>query len=222
MDIFREITGTLSGDSVFIIVCLLFAVLGGLIGRKMFGGQKRFNLQLQESFNIQKESFQLQKKSSKVIEELHHQLSTAINELKRSNRFLAEIAALEPLDDFQVAPSSTPVRASVPVSATRATTEFEESDESVDEQASDNQFKLYVGNIDYAATEAELAAHFASYGPVEFVNIPVNRYTGKTRGFGFVTFGSREDAERAMALHGTEFKGRQIQVNFAKERDYTT
>jgi hypothetical protein len=184
----------------------------------MSGGQKKFNLQLQESFHIQKESFHLQKKSSKVVEELHHQLSTAINELKRSNRFLAEIAALEPLDDFQVAPPSTPARAS----ATRATTESEESGELLDEQASDNQFKLYVGNIDYAATEAELAAHFAGYGQVEFVNIPVNRYTGKTRGFGFVTFGSREDAERAMALHGTEFKGRQIQVNFAKERDYTT
>ncbi|MBP9763871.1 MAG: RNA-binding protein [Gammaproteobacteria bacterium] len=85
----------------------------------------------------------------------------------------------------------------------------------------DSQYKLYVGNIDYAATEAELAAYFAQFGEVEFVNIPVNRYTGKARGFGFVSFVSKEDAERAMSLHGAEFKGRQIQVNFAKERGET-
>ncbi len=85
----------------------------------------------------------------------------------------------------------------------------------------DSQYKLYVGNIDYAATEAELASHFEQFGEVEFVNIPVNRYTGKARGFGFVSFVSKEDAERAMSLHGSEFKGRQIQVNFAKERGET-
>lgn len=79
--------------------------------------------------------------------------------------------------------------------------------------------KLYVGNIDYAATETELANHFCRYGQIEFVNIPVNRYTGRTRGFGFITFASPLDAERAMALNGSEFRGRQIQVNFAKERE---
>lgn len=82
-----------------------------------------------------------------------------------------------------------------------------------------SQTKLYVGNIDYSATEVELGAHFARFGQIEFVNIPVNRYTGRARGFGFVTFDSKESAERAISLNGSEFKGRQIQVNFAKERD---
>lgn len=79
--------------------------------------------------------------------------------------------------------------------------------------------KVYVGNIDYAATEAELGDYFARYGKVEVVNIPVNRYTGKARGFGFITFASQQEAEKAMVLNGSEFKGRQIQVNFAKERE---
>lgn len=79
--------------------------------------------------------------------------------------------------------------------------------------------KLYVGNVDYSATETELADYFSRFGQIEFVNIPVNRYTGKARGFGFITFSSAIEAERAMALNGSEFKGRQIQVNFAKEKE---
>ncbi len=78
--------------------------------------------------------------------------------------------------------------------------------------------KLYVGNIDYAASEADLAAHFAKYGQIELVNIPLDRYTGRARGFGFVTFKRADDAVKAMGLDGSEFKGRQIQVNFARER----
>ena len=78
--------------------------------------------------------------------------------------------------------------------------------------------KLYVGNIDYAASEADLAAHFAKFGQIDMVNIPVDRYTGRARGFGFVTFKRAADAIQAMALDGSEFKGRQIQVNFARER----
>lgn len=87
---------------------------------------------------------------------------------------------------------------------------------------SSSSIKLYIGNIDYAATESELAEHFSQFGQIEFVNIPVNRYTGKARGFGFVTFSSHNEAERAIALNGSEFKGRQIQVNFAKERGLTS
>jgi RNA recognition motif-containing protein len=87
------------------------------------------------------------------------------------------------------------------------------------EQADSRQIKLYVGNIDYSATEEELAQHFSKFGQVQFVNIPINRYTGRARGFGFVTFAREVEAERAMALNGSEFKGRQIQVNFAKERE---
>lgn len=86
------------------------------------------------------------------------------------------------------------------------------TDEDIDET------KLYIGNIDYAASEDELAAHFAKFGQIETVNIPVDRYTGKARGFGFITFKRVADAIKAMDLDGSEFKGRQIQVNFARER----
>lgn len=81
-----------------------------------------------------------------------------------------------------------------------------------------DETKLYVGNIDYSSSEAELAAHFSKYGQIEMVNIPLDRYTGRARGFGFVTFKKPSDAMKAMALDGSEFKGRQIQVNFARER----
>lgn len=81
-----------------------------------------------------------------------------------------------------------------------------------------DETKLYVGNIDYAASEAELASLFAKFGQIAMVNIPLDRYTGRARGFGFVTFKKAADAQKAMALDGSEFKGRQIQVNFARER----
>lgn len=81
-----------------------------------------------------------------------------------------------------------------------------------------DETKLYVGNIDYAASEEELAAHFAKFGQIETVNIPVDRFTGKARGFGFITFKRVADAIKAIDLDGSDFKGRQIQVNFARER----
>jgi len=132
----------------------------------------------------------------------NQQLNLIVRELRRSNRFLAELVDLEPMGAEMMEGDELPSVASASASS-----------------AANSQYKLYVGNIDYTATESELASYFAQYGEVESVNIPINRYTGKARGFGFVSFNSKQDAERAMALHGTEFKGRQIQVNFAKERE---
>lgn len=86
------------------------------------------------------------------------------------------------------------------------------------ETESSSEAKLYVGNIDYSASEEELEALFARFGKVEMVNIPVNRYNGKARGFGFVTFASANDAQNALDLNGSEFKGRQLLVNYAKDR----
>lgn len=133
----------------------------------------------------------------------NQQLNLAIRELRHANHYLAELAGMEYIEEAQEeSPSSTAA--------------FEASQR----PSSSSQHKLYVGNIDYSATESELASYFSRYGEIEFINIPVNRYNGKTRGFGFVKFISKTDAEKAMeALHGTEFKGRQIQVNFAKERE---
>jgi RNA recognition motif-containing protein len=145
-------------------------------------------------------------------EQANQHLNTLVHEIRRSNRLLAELADLDPIEE-PVMPASSAIVQQPTVSSTSADIESSAL------ESTDPQYKLYVGNIDYAATEAELGEYFKPYGTVEFVNIPVNRYTGKARGFGFVSFTSKEDAERAMALHGSEFKGRQIQVNFAKERD---
>ena len=144
------------------------------------------------ALNKQKMAFKKVNDVIKRQEQTNQQLNNVITELKRANRYVAELAEIETVENVSEKP---------------------------DVKGTDNQYKLYVGNIDYTATESELAEHFSSQGNVVSVNIPVNRYNGKTRGFGFVTFGSREEAEQAMSLHGTEFKGRQIQVNFAKERD---
>jgi cold-inducible RNA-binding protein len=144
--------------------------------------------------------------SLKRQEQTNYQLNQILNEIRRSNRLLSELADIESTGEFMEPVEQNPVSQNAANSVSNTAPQI------------DSQYKLYVGNIDYAATESELAAYFAQFGQVEFVNIPVNRYTGKARGFGFVSFVAKEDAERAMSLHGSEFKGRQIQVNFAKER----
>lgn len=157
----------------------------------------------------------------KLQEHTNQQLGQVVNELRRSNRYLSDLAGMEPMTDYvPPMPMASSVSSNVPKQSTSQGSSMPyQPNEGMEGDELDNQFKLYVGNIDYAATESELAAHFSQYGQVVYVNIPVNRYTGRARGFGFVTFASKEDAERAMALNGSEFKGRQIQVNFAKERD---
>jgi RNA recognition motif-containing protein len=71
--------------------------------------------------------------------------------------------------------------------------------------------KLYVGNITYSATNAQLEELFSSYGEVKNVNI----IDGK--GFGFVEMGSTEEAEKAKeALNGFEFQGRTLKVDAAR------
>lgn len=150
-------------------------------------------------------------------EQANQHLNAIVHEIRRSNRLLAELADLDPIEE-----QAAPVSSSAPTRQPNRQSAPTDEQAASDQQMVDSQYKLYVGNIDYAATETELGEYFAPYGVVEFVNIPVNRYTGKARGFGFVSFTAKEDAERAMALHGSEFKGRQIQVNFAKERERET
>lgn len=150
-------------------------------------------------------------------DQANQHLMHILNEIRRSNHFLAELVGVE---SPEYAPPPLPVPTSIPVTTPDISGSFIQVTEISSGEGA--PAKVYVGNIDYAATEAELGEFFAQCGQVESVNIPVNRYTGKARGFGFVTFITQQDAERAMVLNGTEFKGRQIQVNFAKERETTT
>jgi RNA recognition motif-containing protein len=82
-----------------------------------------------------------------------------------------------------------------------------------------NDFKIYVGNVDYSTSEAELQNLFEQYGLVAEVNIPRDKRTGRTRGYGFITYNDTSDAVKALELDGASFKERTIQVSFAKERN---
>ena len=80
--------------------------------------------------------------------------------------------------------------------------------------------RLFVGNLPYDVTEAELRAHFAAIGPLAYLSLAMDRDTGKPRGFAFVEFSVRADAEDAMRrLHNQPFKGRPLAVNEARARD---
>lgn len=80
--------------------------------------------------------------------------------------------------------------------------------------------RLFVGNLPYDVTEVELRELFAAIGPLSSVVIPVDRETGKRRGFAFVEFGDRAQAEEASRrLNSQVFKGRSITVNEARARE---
>ncbi len=78
--------------------------------------------------------------------------------------------------------------------------------------------KLYVANLDYSVIEVELEELFFSYGRVQSARIIRDSETGRSRGFGFVTMSSIQEAETAkIALDGTNFKGRKLKIDEAKE-----
>jgi RNA recognition motif-containing protein len=80
--------------------------------------------------------------------------------------------------------------------------------------------RLFVGNLAYDATEADLREHFAAVGPLSYISLPMDRETGKPRGFAFVEFSEQADAEEAIRrLNNQEFKGRRLAVNEARARD---
>jgi cold-inducible RNA-binding protein len=77
--------------------------------------------------------------------------------------------------------------------------------------------KLYVGNLPYQTTEADLTNMFEPYGTVESARIITDRDTGRSKGFGFVEMTDDEAAEKAIAaLNGQESGGRALTVNEAK------
>ena len=75
-----------------------------------------------------------------------------------------------------------------------------------------------MGNLAFSTTKEELEAAFSTYGTVVEVKIPVDRDTGRVRGFAFVTFENQQAAEKALALDGTDLNGRSIRVNVAQEK----
>src|SRR2546426_462121 len=80
--------------------------------------------------------------------------------------------------------------------------------------------RLFVGNLPYDATEVEIREHFSSVGNLSYVSIPLDRETGKKRGFAFVEFVNAEQAQEAIRQFNNQpFKGRSLAVNEARARD---
>jgi RNA recognition motif-containing protein len=78
--------------------------------------------------------------------------------------------------------------------------------------------KLYVGNLSWSTTDADLTEMFSQYGEVTSARVITDRETGRSRGFGFVELDD-EGSEKAMKeLDGKEFQGRNLRVNEAQEK----
>ncbi len=80
--------------------------------------------------------------------------------------------------------------------------------------------RLYVGNLSYSATNADLEELFAQVGNVQSVNIVTDKVSGQSRGFGFVEMSTPEEAQQAIErLNGQELKGRALRIDQARSRE---
>jgi len=78
---------------------------------------------------------------------------------------------------------------------------------------------LFVGNLPFTTGSPDLEQLFSQYGSVSRAQVITDRDTGRSRGFGFVEMDSADEAQKAIdALDGSDFAGRQIKVNVARER----
>jgi RNA recognition motif-containing protein len=80
--------------------------------------------------------------------------------------------------------------------------------------------KLYVGNLPYSMTDADLEQLFSQHGTVQSVQIIIDRDTGRSKGFGFVEMSTSEEGQAAIAaLHDQDIGGRKLTVNEARPRE---
>jgi RNA recognition motif-containing protein len=80
--------------------------------------------------------------------------------------------------------------------------------------------KLYVGNLSFKTTEADLRDTFSRFGNVTDVYVASDRETGRPRGFAFVTFSSEQESKAAVdAMNGTDLDGRALTVNEARPKE---
>jgi len=79
--------------------------------------------------------------------------------------------------------------------------------------------RLFVGNLSWGTTEDDLKVAFGQFGPLSDVKVITDRETGKSRGFGFITFENGADADKAIAERdGYDLGGRPLRVNEAESR----
>jgi len=80
--------------------------------------------------------------------------------------------------------------------------------------------KIYVGGLPYSTTEEELSSLFAAHGAVQSAKIITDKFTGKSRGFGFVEMATADEAQKAIAaLNATQMGGRTLTVNEARPQE---
>lgn len=83
-----------------------------------------------------------------------------------------------------------------------------------------NANRLFVGNLSYQTIENDLQEYFSAAGTVTSVNLMLDKFTGKSRGFAFVEFADPACAQKAVdTFHGKEFQGRALTVNIARPRE---
>ncbi len=78
--------------------------------------------------------------------------------------------------------------------------------------------RIYVGNLPYSATEADVREAFEQHGAVTAVDVLIDRDTGRARGFGFVEMDDADADKAIAALNGADLDGRPLRVNIARER----
>lgn len=77
--------------------------------------------------------------------------------------------------------------------------------------------KLYVGNLPYAVRDEELGKLFAEFGEISEAKVIVDKFSNRSKGFGFVTFANEDDAAKAVeAMNGKDVEGRPLTVNVAR------
>ena len=83
-----------------------------------------------------------------------------------------------------------------------------------------NETRLFVGNLSYQTMENDLQEYFSQAGVVSAVNLMLDKFTGKSRGFAFIEYASQDEANKAVEMfHDKEFQGRQLTVNIARPRE---
>ena len=83
-----------------------------------------------------------------------------------------------------------------------------------------NQTRLFVGNLSYQTLEKDLQDYFAQAGVVTSVSLMLDKFTGRSRGFAFIEYGTAAEAQKAVEmLHNKEFQGRPLTVNIARPRE---
>ena len=95
---------------------------------------------------------------------------------------------------------------------------FRKSKKSSAKSGSQTAKQLYVGNLSYRVRERNLSEYFSQFGAVNEVRVVKNRGTGRSKGFGFVTFKTAKQANKALRSHGESFHGRSLVVRIAKDK----